>query len=215
MPPFVCYYLVFSGVCKFAFVPFVIHKKMTHRTRLYFSLAFIILFLIGWGLFFHYYSVESLIRAIGIQNVYLVAFLLAIVGGFSSITGFSLYAALATFAHGGVSPYVLGAVAGLGIFLSDTLFYFLLFKMKALTTSIQKRSHGLIEKMWRFMYKTPSWIVFFCIYLYAGFAPVPNDLLLVVLVLSGYQYKEFAPFLFLGDLTAMILLTTVAAATAG
>ena len=187
---------------------------MTKRNRIYVSLLVLILFFVGWALFFHYYSVESLIEAIGIKNVYLAAFMLAIVGGFSSITGFSLYAALAALAHGGVNPYILGTIAGVGIFISDSLFYFLLLRMKSLVTSIHKRSNRLFGKIWRFLYRMPTWLVFFSIYLYTGFSPIPNDILLAVLVLSGYEYKEFAPFIFLGDLTAMILLTTIASTTA-
>lgn len=186
---------------------------MERKQKLSISIIGIILFFLAWALFFHYYPIENLIERIGIKNVYLIAFVFSIIGGFSSITGLSLYAGLAVLARSGVNPYLLGLIAGVGIFISDSLFYFLLSRMKSVITSIHHRSQTLFDKVWRFLYRMPSWVVFFGIYLYAGFAPIPNDILLAVLALSSYEYKEFAPFLFLGDLTGMILLTTVAAAS--
>ncbi len=187
---------------------------MTSHTRLYGSIFVILSFLAGWALFFHYYPINRLISDFGITNMYVAAFVLAVIGGFSSLTGISLYAALIVLARGGVNPYILGTVAGLGIFISDSLFYAVAFRMRSFVIDSNGRFNRLFKHMWRWVYKTPSWLVFFFVYLYSAFAPIPNDILLAVLALSGYEYKEFAPFLFLGDITGMILLTTVAAASA-
>lgn len=81
---------------------------MKHQTKLYITGAGIVLILIGWALFFHFLPVSELVDRIGIQNTYVAAFLLATIGGFSSFTGTSLYAALIALSHGGVNPLALG-----------------------------------------------------------------------------------------------------------
>ena len=53
----------------------------------------------------------------------------------------------------------------------------------------------------------PKWVVYGVIFLYAAFSPLPNDIILAVLALSNYSYRQFAPFLFLGDVTVALMLT--------
>jgi hypothetical protein len=182
---------------------------MANARRLYGIILVMLLLLAGWALFFHYFPIERLIEAIGIRNIYLAAFLLSVIGGFSFVTGTSLYAALIALSHGGVNPYILGTIAGIGIFLSDSLFYLLMLKARSYLVGVTERSSRITNEIWKWIYRMPSWVVFFGIYLYAAFMPIPNDILLAVLALSGYRYSEFLPFLLLGDLTMALLLTTV------
>jgi hypothetical protein len=186
---------------------------MTKAKKLYSSIAIIFSLLLGWALFFHYYPVEKIVSDIGIQNTYLAAFAFSVIGGFSFITGTSLYAALIALARGGVNPYILGVIAGLGIFLSDTLFYFVAVKMRSVITSITYKWERVFRRIWKVVYQMPPWVVYAGIFCYAAFSPIPNDILLAVLALSGYQYREFAVFLFLGDMVMSMLLTTISAAS--
>lgn len=184
---------------------------MNKDTVKLYGLFFLVLsILIGWAVFFHYYPIENLVSDIGIQNTYLAAFTLAVVGGFSSITGTSLYAALIALAHAGVNSLALGVIGGIGLFISDSLFYYVAGKMRFLIVHATKGWERLFRRVWKWVYKTPSWLVYVGIFLWCAFAPIPNDILLAVLALSGYSYRQFAVFLFLGDLTMTILLTHVA-----
>lgn len=167
----------------------------------------IIVILAVWALFFHYYPVEEIISRIGVQNTYLAAFLLSVIGGFSSLTGTSLYAALIVLSKGGMNPFVLGIIAGLGLFLSDSIFYFIATHMRTLVSGITTRWERLFRNIWKWVHSTPDWIVYTAVFIYAAFAPLPNDVILVALALSNYSYRKFAVFLFLGDLTISILLT--------
>ena len=171
----------------------------------------IILVLAGWILFFNYISPEELVQKIGIKNVYLASFILSVVGGFSSITGTSVYAAITAIAHSGVvNPLVLGVISGLGIFLSDSLFYFIArygHETIVRTTEHWKRIFGKIRRWVRF---APDWLLYTGVLLYSAFSPLPNDIILAVLAVSGHSYRQFAPFLFVGDLTLMFLLTQFA-----
>lgn len=178
------------------------------KYRIYWTALLLIGILIGWAVFFHYYPVEEIVNDIGVQNTYLATFLLAAIGGFSSITGTSLYAALIALSKGGMSPIVLGIIAGLGLFLSDTVFYFIMSKLRLMISGSVGKWERVFRNMWKWIYHTPPWIVYGGIFLYTAFVPIPNDILLAVLALSRYSYKQFAPFILLGDLTIAIVLTT-------
>lgn len=171
------------------------------------AILIIVALLAGWALFFHFYPVDELVNDIGIQNTYFVAFMLAVIGGFSSITGTSVYAALVALAHAGVNPLVLGLVGGLGLFVSDSIFYFVLVKMRSIITHITDRWDRWFRRIWKLVYRMPKWVVYGVIFLYAAFSPLPNDIILAVLALSNYSYRQFAPFLFLGDVTVALMLT--------
>lgn len=178
------------------------------KRKIYWTTLLIVSILVGWAVFFHYYPVEEIVSDIGVQNTYLATFLLAAIGGFSSVTGTSLYAALVALSKGGMSPLVLGVIAGWGLFLSDTLFYFIASKVRRMISGATDKWERLFRNMWKWIYRTPSWMVYGGIFLYVAFIPVPNDILLAVLALSKYSYRQFAPFIFLGDLTVAVLLTT-------
>lgn len=180
---------------------------MKRETKLYGIILFLVLLLAGWAFFFHVYPVEELVSDIGIQNTYLAAFLLAVIGGFSSLTGTSLYAALIALAQGGVNPLALGIIGGIGLFVSDTLFYYLLTHLRGTVAHITHKWDRLFRRLWKLVYRTPNWIVYLGVFVFAAFAPLPNDLLLAILALSNYKYRQFAIFLFAGDLTITLLLT--------
>lgn len=182
---------------------------MKPQAKLYGLGAVVILILAGWAIFFHFFPVVELVERIGIQNTYLAAFLLAAVGGFSSLTGTSLYAALIALSAGGVNPIALGIIGGLGLFLSDTIFYFIVTKIRALMVRVTNKYDRVFRKMWRWFYVMPPWIIYIGVYLYAAFAPLPNDILLAILALSSYSYRQFAWFLLAGDLTMALVLTHI------
>jgi hypothetical protein len=186
---------------------------MKAKKKLYVAALGVAAIFAGWALFFHFYPVQELVDRIGIQNTYLAAFLLALIGGFSSVTGTSLYAALIALSHSGMNPIILGLVGGLGLFASDTIFYLIMVKVRSLIQKVTNRWERLFRRMWKWFYVMPDWVVYFGIYLYAAFAPLPNDILLAVLALSSYSYRQFLLFLFLGDLTMTLILTHIGSAS--
>lgn len=182
---------------------------MKTRKKLYALVAGALLILIGWAVFFHFYPVEKLVNDIGIENTYFAAFSLAVIGGFSSLTGTSLYAALIGLARGGVNPIALGLIGGLGLFISDSLFYLLATKIRHFIKLGTNKWERLFRRIWTWVYRMPHWVVYAGIFCYCAFAPIPNDILLAVLALSSYSYRQFAVFIFLGDMTMTLLLTTI------
>lgn len=165
--------------------------------------------LVGWAVFFRFFPVDQIIDKIGIENSYLAAFLLATVAGFSSITGTSLYAAIIALAEGGVNPVILGIVSGIGLFLSDSAFFYIIHKGKDHIAEIAKKWETFFKRLHKFIKRAPDWLVYTIVFVCVAFLPVPNDILLAVLAVSGYRYKQFFLFLLAGDITMTLMLTLV------
>jgi Zn-dependent protease with chaperone function len=164
----------------------------------------IILFIIAsWAVLFYFISPTSIVESIGIKNTYLVVFILALVCGFSSVTGATFYIALAALAHGGSNPYILGLVGGIGLCISDFLFYMLVSKGVRIVDVKWKKVSDRVKRWVRWM---PEWGVKAFVYLYSAFAPIPNDFLLVTLAITGIPFKRIVLFLFAGDITSTLLL---------
>ncbi|HYC83158.1 MAG TPA: hypothetical protein VEB60_01255 [Candidatus Paceibacterota bacterium] len=166
-------------------------------------------FLIGivlaaWAAFFYFVPPETVISRIGVHNSYLASFLIALLGGFSSITGASFYAAVITFAKGGADPLLLGLAGGLGLFASDSLFYWAASKGKDL---VGQRWRKLFQRLEQWVSRVSSPLAYLGIFAYTAFAPMPNDVLLAVLAASSFSYRKFAWALLAGDLSMALLLS--------
>lgn len=157
-----------------------------------------------WTLLFFYVSPKDIVSGIGVKNTYFIAFLIAVVGGVSSITGTSFFASIATFAAGGANPYLLGIIGGAGMCVSDAIFFYLISYGKA---AIPPRWRERTARLTRFLRSLPRPAVMTGIFLYAGLTPLPGDILLAALALSDYEFPEILPFLFLGNVSAVILIS--------
>lgn len=157
-----------------------------------------------WTLLFFYISPEDIVSEIGVENTYFIAFLIAVVGGVSSITGTSFFASIATFAAGGANPYLLGLVGGAGMCISDAVFFYLIYYGKA---GIPERWQTKIHQLTDSLRNLPRIFVITGVFLYTGFTPFPSDILLATLVLSDYEFPALLPFIFLGNVTAVTLIS--------
>jgi len=174
--------------------------------KFYGPFILIVCFVVGWVIFFNYVSPETIVQKIGIQNAYLVAFILALICGFSSLTGATFYVALAALSHGGANPLILGLVGGIGLCMSDFLFYFVITKG---THVIDKHWVKLSNFLKHWITKVPSKIVYAFVFVYSAFAPIPNDIILAALAISRMSFRKIAPFLFMGDITSTLLLAYI------
>lgn len=179
-------------------------KAFLYRHRIFFILCTVI---IGWAIFFYLVPPDVLVDKIGVKNSYLISFLVAVIAGFSSITGTSLYATLAVLSNGGASPLILGLVGGLGLFISDSLFYYILSRWRDHITKIIHEWGGIFKKLQYYIRIFPDWVVYSFVFAYIAFAPIPNDILLAVLAVSGYYYRQLFLFILIGDVTMTLILT--------
>lgn len=182
-------------------------KNMKERKH-YWVLVAILLFIVGWSFLLAHISPSEIVATLGVDNSYLVAFVIAAVGGLSMITATGLYATVLTLAAGGASPVLLGIAAGLGITIGDSLFYYL-----------GTRGHEVLSgQPLAWANRIESWInqqrehmIQIFVYIYTGFTPLPNDVLTAALGLAEYSYRRLLPALLLGNITLMILLAEFSA----
>jgi hypothetical protein len=149
---------------------------MFNWVKKYWVLALIILILSGWMIFLYFVGPEEVVEYIGVENTYLAAFLLAVFGGISAVTGFSFFAAVATFSAGGANIFLLGIFGGLGVFISDTIFYII--ARRAVKVLEEKQNRFLIW-LTKKIRQLPLWLALVFVYLYLGFTPLPNDILMI------------------------------------
>lgn len=172
----------------------------------YGKLLGILLILVLVGLALYLFPPQEVVSYIGVENAYLVGFLITLLAGVSSFTGTAAYATVGALAQGGAHPIILGLVGGIGLFLSDTIFYFLITKG---IESVKKGKDSFLMRLERLFSKVPTSVVLFIVFVYTGFSPFPNDLLLIALLIGGYKYKTFALPLLAGAITLMLIITHI------
>jgi membrane protein YqaA with SNARE-associated domain len=171
------------------------------------TILLIIGFVVGWSLLLTHIPPTEIVGRLGAQNSLLVAFLVSAFGGVSTVTSVNFYTVVLTLAAGGTSPVALGIVAGTGITIGDSLFYYL-----------GTQSHDLLSgRVRRWADSLHEWIndqheslVQVIAYIYTGLTPLPNDVLTVGLGLAEYSYRRLLPALLLGNITLTILVAEFA-----
>ncbi|MES2225262.1 MAG: hypothetical protein V4480_00445 [Patescibacteria group bacterium] len=179
---------------------------MKKLLRKYLSAALILLFIIAWALVLILIPPSTIVAAVGPGNTYLVGFIVALVAGFSAITGTTAYATIIEFARGGADPLLLGAISGIGLFISDAAFYALALRGRRVVSRKWKKPFAVVR---RIMDRIPDAAVYVGVFAFAAFGPIPNDVLLVALIVGDYEFKRFWPFLLAGDLTFMLFLSYI------
>lgn len=162
----------------------------------------ILLFIIAWTVLLFNYTPQEIVEVLGVNNTYLVGFVVSVLGAFSSLTTFSTYPAIITLAAGQVNPFLLGAVAGVGLAIGDTFFFFFGLTARGVVSKKFKRR---LEVIIRWLKRRSQLFLHFFIFIYVGFTPFPNNVLTGLLALSDYPFKKLAPPLFLGDMLLPIL----------
>lgn len=147
--------------------------------------VFLILLIVGVTLYF--ISPEKIVAQLGVSNSLLVAFLVSLLGGVSTLTSASFFAVIGALAVGGVDPVYLAAAAAPGLFIGDIAFYYFGLRLRDvleenyqrqmtwLSSAINNRHHGLVTMV---------------IFLYTGFSPFPGDILMVALASARYPFKK-------------------------
>lgn len=179
---------------------------MTRWIKKHHVFFLIVLFIVLINAVFFFVRPDNIVNALGAKNSYLVIFFIAVIGGVSTLTGTVFFSTIFTFAAGGGNPWLLGIFGGLGLFISDSIF-FLLARLgrKSVSEYWNKKIIEFENKLRRF----PEWQIFLIIYFFLGFTPVPNDILMIVLAVAGYKYIKFSPYLLLGNITLAVIMANL------
>lgn len=174
--------------------------------RRHIILIAVLLFVVAVNTLYLFVPPDEIVGAVGVTNSYIVAFMIAAIGGVSSLTGVALYSTLATFGAGGSNPLLLALIGGAGIFISDSIFFFLAYHGHK---SIPERFRRAVDRTLAWSRTHPRQIVLVLSYFYLGVMPLPSDLLMLVLVLAGYRYREVAPMLLAAGVTLAFIAASV------
>jgi len=178
--------------------------SVTSWLRQYRTLIGIALLIAFWCAVLYLMPVEDLVQELGVQNAYIIGFTAALIAGFSSLTGTAAYAAVIAFSRAGADPLYLGVASGIGLFISDTAFFFLMLRGRE---SVEDRFRSFLKKVHALIERVPPVVVYVGTYLFCAFGPIPNDVILAALVIAGYRYRRFWLALLLGDVTFMLFLS--------
>lgn len=154
----------------------------------------------SWILF--HFGPGAIVETIGVKNSYGVMFLMSVFGGVSTFTSVSYLATLSTLAIGGLNPLLLGFVAGTGLLISDSFFFYLGKEGRYIATGKPKE---WAEKFETWLRKKPQWMVPVVTYVYTGLTPLPNDVLTIALAFAEVKYKRIVLPLWLGNMTLTAL----------
>ena len=175
---------------------------MSNFIRRHGIIVFLVAFLLAFVLISIYVTPKEIVDYIGVENTYFVSFLLAVFGGLSTVTGISFFTSVVAFSSGGANPFLLGLFGGLGIFISDAIFFFVArYSVQVLRENIKPVSLRFVSKMEKV---SPS-LILFGVYLYIGLTPLPNDILMIALAFLGISFKRLAPVLLAGSVTVVML----------
>jgi hypothetical protein len=181
------------------------------RTRSWLAVLGTVLLLAGVSAAIAIAGPEAIIATIGVQNAYLSVLLLAAIGGLSTLTSTSLFTAIATFSIGGAHPLLLGLFAGVGIFVSDTVFFHVAQYGKA---SLPQHWEQRLSRLFSWLHTLPPWLSGALVLAWVGFSPLPNDVLMVALAAAGYRYRRVGPLLLAGGICIATLTAYLARAGA-
>ncbi|MDW7731329.1 MAG: hypothetical protein SCH66_02740 [Methanolobus sp.] len=169
-------------------------------------LTILVIFIVAWSVFLIYYPPEKIVGFLGVQNTYLIVFLLAAIGGVSAFTSTSFYAALVTISLGGANPVFLALFASVGLTLGDIVFYTIGKKGKNCVTS----NYGkYIDRSLRLVEDVSDTTIIILIFFYS-LTPLPSDILAIVLAILGFPLKKMVPPLIIGNFVLTLILAELA-----
>tara|TARA_Y100000310_G_scaffold314237_1_gene363410 strand:- start:418 stop:993 length:576 start_codon:yes stop_codon:yes gene_type:complete len=181
-------------------------KKYTKNIIIFLAL---VIFLGSLITFFYFISPEDIVNKIGVRNGYILTFVVSFFGGFSAGGSVSFISLLITLVAGGMNPFYLGLVSGISLAIGDIIMFYAGFKGREL---IKGKWDKKINKITILVQKKKGLkkTIPILAYLYMGFAPLPNDILILCLAAIEYPFKKMSGIIILGDITFALMVTILA-----
>lgn len=143
-----------------------------------------LIFLITMSTFFAIYSPDYLIKLIGVNNAYIIMFVLSFAGGLSTFSGVPYHLVLIAFAAGGLNPWMLGISTALGVMIGDSTSYYIGYEgRKIMPNTIQRFFQRLIDLLLKRRKLLPFVFLF-----YGSFIPFSNDFIVISMGYAKYPF---------------------------
>ena len=183
---------------------------MNLKTKRWLKFSIVTFLIVLWIILLFCVNPENIIESLGVHNIYIVVFLLAVFAGGSSFTAPSMYGILITFVLSGTPLIPVAVIASIGSTLGDSAYMFFGKKShKVLSSKTQKKLQKLITKI----ETKPKIVMPFFIFAYAAFAPIPNDLMTVSLGMAGYKIRNALIPIILGNMIYFFILLSIGTLT--
>jgi len=170
----------------------------------------LVIFLISLIILLYFINPEEIVNKIGVRNGYILAFIVSFFGGFSAGGSISFISFLIILVAGGINPIYLGLLTGTSLAIGDMIMFYVGSKGRDL---IRGKWDKKIDKVAN-VFKKRKWLrkmIPIVTYLYIGFVPLPNDMLILFLAAIKYPAKRINGIIILGDMTFTLMVTTLVA----
>jgi membrane protein YqaA with SNARE-associated domain len=176
------------------------HQHYSKKYLNIISLLVLLALILIWISIVYFIGAQNIIEIIGLKNIYLLIFTIAILSGSSSLISASFFAVYISIASGMDNHLLFAISGGLGLSIGDSLFYYLGNKGRKLEN---KKWQNIIKKLSIWTKKQPLYLIYIIIFIYNAFTPLPGDLLNISLGLSNIDYKKIIPVIILGNIALL------------
>ncbi len=150
--------------------------------------------------FIFFIGPETLVDYIGVQNAYVLMFLVAAIGGLSTFNSVPYLAVLFVLANTGVDPLWLGVVSAIGVMCGDSFSYVL---GRSGGSVIPDSFQFVFKNIRQFALEHPRLYPGFC-FLYGALCPLSNDFVTISAGIANISYKKVMVPLALGNIVFSI-----------
>jgi len=167
-----------------------------------FLLVFVCLVVV-WAVLLHYVPPAKVIEALGVQNGYVLSFIIALLGDLPTFSNVPYNLALLTLASAkSLNPVILGLCAGVGVIIADFISYLIGFHGRNIVPS---RYQQLFSRLSSWALDHPnSWLIPLGLFLYGALVPFPNYFIVIPLALGHYPFWRLALPLAVGNILLSI-----------
>ena len=173
-------------------------QKKKSNNKILFKLVSIVLLIIVI-FFFNQYAVENdVIKELAAKFGYFGVFIAAAISGFNLIIPIPIITFLPFFVESGLNTTILIFLIAIGMTVGDSIGYWLGKVGREVLSKKAEKWSKKIENM-------PKLGVYMLLLLYAAFAPLPNELIVIPMALLGFRFRYMFFALLLGNLVFNII----------
>lgn len=178
-------------------------KKNKRKVALLQAFGFLCI-IIAITVLFSIWPPDEIVGLLGVENSLLIAALVSLLGGVSTLTSASFFGVIGGLALGGLPVGLMMIVCGPALLLGDLLFYAF---GRTTHDAWGPKARKVISRFERWVDNAPESLVQIGIILYTGFSPFPGDILMITLALAQFKFRRIVLPLLLGN---MLLVGTIA-----
>lgn len=173
---------------------FTLNNKISKILYIFLSLVLILFFIS-----IIYLTPDKIVDFVGDENVFIILFVSAFIGGTSILIPFPHYLFTISFGAAGINPLLLGLSAASGTILGDSISY-LMGKLGSKIFIKEKKREKFFTKILSYLNNKHPVVLPVALFVYASIAPLPDDLIMIPAGIINYPYRKLVIPIFLGKI---------------